>query len=131
MIKKLNSESQLCDCHCGGYAKPGKEFIWGHKPKPIPNHHECACIDHCGILVASDKTYAYRHSAKKGKHPSEETKQKMRHPKSEEGRASIKRVAIHLKPRPDNLVFLRKWQQDRDIKRNNQKFKKKSRIGQK
>lgn len=62
--KKPKPEPQLCDCHCGGLAKPGNKFINGHnarkKPKPIPNHHPCKCD--CGILVASDKEYVIGHN---------------------------------------------------------------------
>ena len=43
-------ESQLCECGCGEYTKPGRRFIRGHsrcktpwKPKPEPTLCECGC----------------------------------------------------------------------------------------
>ena len=57
----------FCWCHCGFLAKPGNRFINGHNK---------------GML---------------GKHPTEETKQNMRKPKSEEGKQNIKIAQNRLK----------------------------------
>ena len=86
---KLNRRN-FCWCHCGFLAKPGKKFIYGHTPKPIPNHHLCECP--CGELVASNRRFVNGHNWR-GFHLTEEQLKRRRGPRgpmSEEGKLNIK-----------------------------------------
>ncbi len=88
-----------CACGCGKLVASDRMYYYHHqicsgrKRKnsiPIPNHHECACG--CGELIDSDKVFKHGHN-NRGNHPAEESREKMRGPKSDIVRINMKVAA--------------------------------------
>lgn len=77
MVTKNKLKSQLCECGCDEYVKPGNRFITGHNNRkyPIPKSQLCKCG--CGDYTEPGNDFIFGHQ-NRGRNHSDKTREKQR-----------------------------------------------------
>ena len=123
-ISKVVPNHHLCACGlCDKLVASDKRYYYQHGTtkflKPIPNHHPCICG--CGELVASNKKFVRGHN-NKGTHFTEEHKQNLRKPQSEQSIRNMKEAQNRPEVRKANSKRSKEYQNRSGVKEENSRL---------